>query len=122
MPISDEMVAGDSPLLTDRWATFLLCGAGYLHGLGGGVAGDAAVEGFGDLLAVSVAAESLLVFGARHKRDFRKNPRHGAFGEDHESGFFDSTVAQTRVQYRERTVERALHAVGESLRLLDAVV
>src|SRR5262244_3817003 len=49
----------------------LLRGAGDLYGLGSGVAGDAAVEGFGDLLAVSVAAKFLLVFGTGHKRDFR---------------------------------------------------
>src|SRR5215813_564338 len=72
----------------------LLRGAGDLYGLGSGVAGDAAVEGFGDLLAVSVATEFLLIFRAGHERDFRKNPRHCTFGENDESGFFDAAVAQ----------------------------
>src|ERR1700732_3526658 len=74
--------------------TSLLGCARYFYAFGiRRVARDAFVEGFGDLLAVAVAAEFLFVGGTGHERDFRQNSWHGAFGEDDESGFFDAAVA-----------------------------
>ncbi len=61
--------------------TGLLRGARYFYAFGTRrVTRDAFVEGFGDLLAVAVAAKFLFVGGTGYERDFCQDSWHRAFG------------------------------------------
>ena len=76
----------------------LLTCASYFYRAGvRSVPRNALVQRLGDLLAVAVAAESLLIGGTADEGNFRQNSGHGSFGQHHEAGFFNSAIAQARI-------------------------
>ncbi len=86
------------------------------------IACDAFVQRFGDLLAVAVAAQLLLVGGTADERNFGENSRHSGLGKNHVGGFFHAAVAESGILRRQSSVKRALHAGRETARLLYFVV
>ena len=61
---------------------------------------DAFVQRLGDLLAVAVAAEFLLIGGTAYEGNFRQNSGHRCLGENYVRGFFHAAVAQPGIVRR----------------------
>ena len=84
--------------------------------------GDALVERFCDLLAVTGGLQVVLVRGTAHKRYLGKNGGHGRAGQHDKGRVLDATVANARAIRGQGGVKRMLDARRKTLRFLDFFV
>src|SRR5438270_14087678 len=80
---------------------------------------DALIQRLGDLFAVSVAAQLLLVGRTADEGNFRQDSWHRSFGEYDVGSRLHTAVAQSGILRRKRPIKRALHAGRQPPRLLN---
>src|ERR1700744_2433425 len=112
------MIVGLTPAPKERFQAGLFGAGGVGAGLGDAhavkapdVAGDAAVEGFGDALAVSGLAKFYGIVGIGKEGDFGEDRRHVGADQNDEGRLLDSAVFEAGIALVEPGVEAGVDVV-----------